>query len=182
MLDSTATLQVQEVLDTLNDAFASGDVDRITELFATDCYWRDLVAMTWNLKTVEGRDAVADMLTSQMGEVAPGGFAIQDGEIPVEEDGVTTAWITFETKTGRGWGLMRLRDGRIWTLLTSLRELKGFEETRGKRRPMGAKHGADRGTGLLGPVRRFLGAVEPQRWRSVPRLLRGRDGVLQERV
>ncbi len=144
MLDSTATLQVQEVLDTLNDAFASGDVDRITELFATDCYWRDLVAMTWNLKTVEGRDAVADMLTSQMGEVAPGGFAIQDGEIPVEEDGGTTAWITFETKTGRGWGLMRLRDGRIWTLLTSLRELKGFEETRGKRRPMGAQHGADR--------------------------------------
>ena len=30
-----------------------------------------------------------------------------------EEDGVVTAWFTFETKVGRGYGLVRLRDGRI---------------------------------------------------------------------
>ena len=38
---------------------------------------------------------------------------------------------------------MRLRDGKIWTLLTALYELKGFEEPRGRARPLGAKHGAD---------------------------------------
>lgn len=142
MLDSTVSNKVQEVLDTLNDAFAAGDVDRARALFATDSYWRDLVAMTWNIKTVEGPDQVADMLHSQLSHAAPGNFQIQAGEAPTEEGGVITAWITFETRAGRGWGLMRLKDGRIWTLLTALQELKGFEESRGQRRPMGAKHGA----------------------------------------
>lgn len=53
-----------------------------------------------------------------------------------------TAWITFETALARGHGLIRLKDGKIWTLLTSMVELKGFEEPLGFDRPDGAKHGA----------------------------------------
>ncbi|MEQ5872184.1 NAD(P)/FAD-dependent oxidoreductase [Sagittula sp. NFXS13] len=142
MLDSTATTRTQEVLDTLNAALESGDAERASQLFASDSYWRDLVSVTWNLKTVEGPEGVADMLGRQLEHTRPGNFQLQSGEVPAEEGGVTTAWITFETKAGRGWGLMRLKDDRIWTLLTALQELKGFEESRGKRRPMGAEHGA----------------------------------------
>ncbi len=36
----------------------------------------------------------------------PSGFAVE--EEPTEADGVTTAWITFETAVGRGRGLLRL--------------------------------------------------------------------------
>ncbi|MDQ1899066.1 NAD(P)/FAD-dependent oxidoreductase [Paracoccus sp. WLY502] len=144
MLDSTATSRTQVVLDTLNTALAAGDVDGVKALFATDSYWRDLVSITWNLKTVEGPEGVADMLSRQLEHTKPGNFQIQDGEVPAEEGGVITTWITFETKAGRGWGLMRLKDDRIWTLLTALQELKGFEENRGKRRPMGAEHGAQK--------------------------------------
>jgi len=142
MLDSTMTGRIQAVLDTLNTALEEGDVARAKALFATDSYWRDLVAVTWNLKTVEGAEAVADMLSQQLPLTRPGNFRLQEGEVPTEENGVITAWITFETAAGRGWGLMRLKDDRIWTLLTALQELKGFEESRGKRRPMGAEHGA----------------------------------------
>ncbi|WP_099911049.1 NAD(P)/FAD-dependent oxidoreductase [Puniceibacterium antarcticum] len=142
MLDSTVTTRTQEVLDSLNGALEAGDVEGAKALFATDSYWRDLVAVTWNLKTVEGPDGVADMLTQQLTHTQPRQFELQAGEVPAEEGGVTTAWITFETKAGRGWGLMRLKDDRIWTLLTALQELKGFEENRGTRRPMGAEHGA----------------------------------------
>jgi putative flavoprotein involved in K+ transport len=39
---------------------------------------------------------------------------------------------------------MRIKDGKGWTLLTALDELKGFEENRGDRRPRGADHGAVR--------------------------------------
>ncbi len=145
MLDTTTTDRVQSVLDELGAALAKGDVEAATELFAETCYWRDLVAFTWNIRTVEGRAGVADMLHSQLGSAAPSNWAIQEGEAPVEEDGVTTAWITFETAQGRGWGLLRLRGDRIWTLLTALQELKGFEEQKGTDRPMGAEHGADRG-------------------------------------
>ncbi|KAB6716460.1 MULTISPECIES: NAD(P)/FAD-dependent oxidoreductase [Roseobacteraceae] len=144
MLDSTVTIRTQDVLDRLNAALEEGDIKAATALFTTDSYWRDLVAVTWNLKTVEGQDAVGEMLLHQLDKTQPNTFRLQDGELPVEEDGVTTAWVTFETKAGRGWGLMRLKDDRIWTLLTALQELKGFEENRGKRRPMGAEHGAQK--------------------------------------
>ncbi|MBY6154302.1 NAD(P)/FAD-dependent oxidoreductase [Vannielia litorea] len=142
MLDSTVTAEVQDMLDSLNAALEEGDAQAASALFATDSYWRDLIAVTWNLKTVEGPAEVQDMLAAQLKHTKPGGFAIQEGELPGEDGGVITAWITFETAAGRGWGLMRLKDGRIWTLLTAMQELKGFEENRGTRRPMGAEHGA----------------------------------------
>jgi putative flavoprotein involved in K+ transport len=142
MLDTTGTTRAQEVLDALNEGFAAGDVERIKARFATESYWRDLVAFTWNLKTVEGPEEIGAMLESQLDKVKPGNFRLQDGELPSEDGGIVTAWITFETEAGRGWGLMRLKDDRIWTLLTALQELKGFEENKGTQRPMGAKHGA----------------------------------------
>ncbi|MDK3018433.1 flavin-containing monooxygenase [Pseudodonghicola flavimaris] len=144
MLDSTVVSRTEEVLETLNAALEAGDAAAAAALFATDSYWRDLVAVTWNLKTVEGPQGVADMLSAQLPHTRPGTFRLQQGEVPSEEDGVITAWITFETAAGRGWGLMRLKDNRIWTLLTALQELKGFEEPRGRRRPMGAEHGASK--------------------------------------
>ena len=52
-------------------------------------------------------------------------------EPPDTADGITTAWIGFETAVGRGSGLLRLRDGKAWTLLTALDELKGHEEPAG---------------------------------------------------
>ncbi|WP_102224214.1 NAD(P)/FAD-dependent oxidoreductase [Acidimangrovimonas sediminis] len=144
MLDSTVTTRTEEVLDSLNAALAAGEPERAAALFATDSYWRDLVAVSWNIRTVEGPAGVADMLRHQLDHTRPGNFRLQEGEAPAEEGGVITAWLTFETKAGRGWGLVRLREGRIWTLLTALQELKGYEESRGTRRPMGAEHGAQR--------------------------------------
>ncbi len=142
MLDTTAEQRAQAVLDDLGQALESGDIDRAKALFVTDCHWRDLVSFTWNIRTLEGPDQVADMLRAQLGHIAPTGWRVDPAEPVGEEDGVVTAWFTFETKVGRGYGLVRLRDGRIWTLLTALQELKGHEEAKGPSRPMGAKHGA----------------------------------------
>ena len=51
-----------------------------------------------------------------------------------EADGVVDAWLTFETETARGLGHLRLKNGKCWTLLTTMTELKGFEEKRGASR------------------------------------------------
>ncbi|WP_374302886.1 NAD(P)-binding domain-containing protein [Paracoccus sp. (in: a-proteobacteria)] len=142
MLDFTAGDRARAVLDQLGAALEAGDVDRATALFATDCYWRDLVSFTWNIRTMEGPDQVAAMLRAQLGHIKPSGWQLDENEIPGEEDGIVTAWFRFETAAGRGYGLVRLRDGRIWTLLTALQELKGHEEAKGFARPLGAKHGA----------------------------------------
>lgn len=142
MLDTNVASRAQAVLDEWGAALEAGDIDRATALFVTDCHWRDLVSFTWNLKTLEGHDAVAEMLRAQLGHVRPTGWQLDESEAATEEDGIITAWFRFETQIGRGYGLVRLRDGRIWTLLTALQELKGHEEAKGFLRPLGAKHGA----------------------------------------
>lgn len=142
MLDTTIASRAQAVLDELGAALEAGDIDRAAALFVSDCHWRDLVSFTWNIRTMEGPDAVAEMLRAQLGHVRPTGWQLDERETATEEDGIITAWFRFETKVGRGTGLVRLRDGRIWTLLTALQELKGHEEAKGFTRPLGAKHGA----------------------------------------
>src|SRR5207302_958167 len=61
---------------------------------------------------------------------------------PTLNAGVTEAWLTFETGVGRGIGHLRLKGGRCWTLLTTLQELKGFEEKEGRTRAAGVEQGA----------------------------------------
>lgn len=145
MLDKTPTTRLQALLDTFGAALEAGRIDDAVNQFAEDCYWRDLVAFTWNLKTVEGRDQVRDMLQVQLSTAKPSNWRVAAGEEATEADGVLESWITFETATGRGYGLVRFKNGQIWTLLTALAELKGHEEKSGFTRPLGAKHGQDLG-------------------------------------
>jgi len=124
-------------------ALASRDPRAVLELFGPECFWRDLVAFTWNLRTEEGHDAIAAMLAARLEDVAPQGFALR-GEAS-EADGRIEAWFDFETRVGRCTGHMRLRDGRAWTLFTALDGLKGHEERVRERRPVGAEHGVHPG-------------------------------------
>jgi putative flavoprotein involved in K+ transport len=81
------------------------------------------------------------MLAERLDDTDPTGFRTTE---PAEEaDGVTSAWIEFETAVGRGTGHLRLTDDSAWTLLTTVYELKGHEENKGESRPKGAAHGAD---------------------------------------
>ncbi|GAA3164508.1 hypothetical protein GCM10020255_049290 [Rhodococcus baikonurensis] len=133
--------RVDAWLADFESALAARDIERVAGKFALDSFWRDLVSFTWNIKTVEGREQIADMLSARLDDTDPSGF--RTTETPDEADGVTSAWIEFETATGRAHGHLRLKGDEGWTLLTSLQELKGHEEGKGTRRPRGAKHGAD---------------------------------------
>ncbi|MHC9294097.1 NAD(P)-binding domain-containing protein [Mycobacterium sp. LTG2003] len=144
-----ATLSPQERVDAwladFESALTARDIDRVVDKFATDSFWRDLVAFTWNIKTVEGHEGIGDMLTARLHDTDPSGFRTR--ETPTEDfDGdsvITSAFIEFETAGGRGNGHLRLRDDKAWTLLTTLQELKGHEERKGATRPLGAVHGSD---------------------------------------
>ena len=129
-------------VDAFSSALACGDAARASSLFGDECFWRDLVAFTWNVKTLEGRDAIAAMLRAQLAAASPTAWRI-DGA-PTCTNGVVEAWIRFETRLARGRGIVRLKDGRCWTLLTAIEELKGFEERKGALRPMGVAHGVYR--------------------------------------
>ncbi|RJS93014.1 NAD(P)/FAD-dependent oxidoreductase [Salinisphaera sp. Q1T1-3] len=145
MLDTAAGTKIQNVLSALNRALANRHIDDALSLFVDDCYWRDFLAFTWNLKTVEGKARIRDMLDARLDDVQPGDWTVDDNEPATHADGITEGFIEFDTSLARGYGYIRLKDGLIWTLLTTMHELKGHEEPRGDTRPMGAKHGAHQG-------------------------------------
>lgn len=141
MTETTALQKAADWLETFAQALDNADIAAATALFEDDCYWRDLLAFTWNVTTIEGRDRLREMLAATLGRTRPSGWAVT-GEA-VEKGGVVEAWFTFETATARGGGVLRLRNGKCRTLFTAIRDLKGFEEKRGATRPRGVRHKAD---------------------------------------
>jgi len=114
-VDSAAWLQK------FGSALERGDINAAAALFEPAGFWRDLVSFSWNIKTCEGRAEIKAMLAATLAATKPRNFCWQGGE-----------WFSFETAVGRGVGHLRLRGSHCWTLLTTLRELKGFEEQREK--------------------------------------------------
>jgi putative flavoprotein involved in K+ transport len=127
----------------LGRAFAARDGAAAAALFAETCYWRDLLSFTWNITTSEGRPAIAAMLEARLADTAPRNLAVVDDA--TEDQGVVSGWFTFETAQARCVAHVRLREGKAWTLLTSMEELKGHEEMKGRRRAFGAEHGVHQG-------------------------------------
>src|SRR5205814_4682309 len=109
--------EVTRWLADFEKALTARDLDAAAALFVEDCYWRDLVAFTWNIITIEGPEGVRKMLAQRLHQVQPSDFSV------AEELGAAAAdnesWIKFETSVGRGIGHLRLRDGKAWTLLTT---------------------------------------------------------------
>ncbi len=149
MTDTAANRRVTHWLAELNAALNTQDATSVARLFDDVCFWRDVVALTWNIKTMEGRTAIADMLAATLADARLGQFAL-DGDAREVDGGITEAFLTFETATGRGEGHVRLKGDVCWTLMTMLTELKGHEEPAGPRRERGANHGVhtDRKTWL----------------------------------
>ncbi|HYX01294.1 MAG TPA: monooxygenase, partial [Reyranella sp.] len=112
--------------------------EALDALFQPDSHWRDVLALTWRIDTVSGREAILDCLRGIAREMRPTALAIDPARTPprrVRRAGAEAieAIFRFETAIGRGEGVVRLvsdADGRprAWTLLTALSELKGQEE------------------------------------------------------
>jgi putative flavoprotein involved in K+ transport len=58
--------EVERWLSRFDEALTRGDSAGAAELFGQDSYWRDLVAFTWNITTVEGQAGVRDIVKRQV--------------------------------------------------------------------------------------------------------------------
>lgn len=157
MLDRTDDISVaaDNWLDQFEEALAKADNDALKALFHPDSYWRDVLALSWKIQTLNGRDAILKALPLLANKMQPCGFAVDpDRAAPrkVMRAGTDAieAIFKFETNIGRGSGIIRLipdeADGnrlKAWTLLTELGELKGFEEQLGVNRPRGNAYSRD---------------------------------------
>jgi cation diffusion facilitator CzcD-associated flavoprotein CzcO len=157
MLDRTDDISVatENWLAQFEGALAASDDGLLKTLFHPDSYWRDALALSWNLQTIIGADAILKELKARAAGAAPSHFSIDPGRAAprrVARAGTDTieAIFKFETGEGRGSGILRLipdaADGhrlKAWTLLTALEELKGHEEPLGTARPRGEAYSRD---------------------------------------
>jgi Pyridine nucleotide-disulphide oxidoreductase len=133
-------------------AIAEPDDVLIKTLFHPDSYWRDVLALTWRIRTVNGLEAILRELKAHVGRANPTGFRTDLDRTPprhVTRAGTHAieAIFRFETAEGRGSGVLRLTPDanggntpKAWTLLTALDEIKGFEEQVGRSRPRGESY------------------------------------------
>ena len=140
VLDPNA--RAQAWLDRLESALAAGESARAAALFADPGHWRDILAFTWNLKTMEGRAAIAAMLDATLPRVGARAFKLTGGARKL--GGQIEALFAFTTSQGRGRGVLRLAEGGASVLLTTLDALDGHEERAGPGRVSGVRHGAVR--------------------------------------
>ena len=146
--DTVATI-AESWLARFEAALAAPSLARLEGLFHADSHWRDLLALTWHIKTASGSDAIVRELATRAGRARPTGFKIdlhRTAPRNVRRAGTDAieAIFGFETVEGRGSGVLRLTpdadDGntvKAWTLLTALDEIKGHEERLGRSRPQG---------------------------------------------
>ena len=157
MLDRTddSSIAADNWLAQFEETLGKPDDTLLKTLFHPDSYWRDVLALSWNIQTLNGRDAILKALPPLARSASPGGFAIVPGRAAPRKvmragTNAIEAIFKFETKVGRGSGIIRLipdvDDGnrlKAWTLLTELGELKGFEERLGVNRPRGNAYSRD---------------------------------------
>jgi cation diffusion facilitator CzcD-associated flavoprotein CzcO len=144
MLDKTDDISVaaDNWLAQFEDALARADHGLLETLFHSDSYWRDVLALSWNIQTLNGAEAILSELKARAPRAVPTGFAIDpDRRAPrqVMRAGTNAieAIFKFETFVGRGSGIVRLIPD------AAEGELKRFEEQLGRARPRGSVYSRD---------------------------------------
>jgi cation diffusion facilitator CzcD-associated flavoprotein CzcO len=157
---TSALADAQGWLAQFDAALQTQDAAAAAALFLPDGLWRDLLAFTWTIQTMAGRDAIAQTMRETLPRTKPKNFRIPPQRTPprwVGRAGTDAIEVLFDFETAFGPcnGVLRLVPDdqgqlRAWTLNTNLHELRGHEEEFKRRAPpdstrdFGAENWADR--------------------------------------
>ena len=133
-------------------AAAAGDDGALAALVLDDGWWRDVLALTWDLDWAHGPASVGRRLAEALAAAGARGFDIDEAAnlrfVADSRGGYVEAFFRFETEAGLCRGHFRLRhegsgsagpprQWRSWTIVTVLQALKGHPEAVGHHRPLG---------------------------------------------
>jgi putative flavoprotein involved in K+ transport len=137
------------------DALERSDLPTAMRWLSGDVYWRDVLALTWDVHTFYGAEQVRDALASWLPAAKLRGLRLNARTQPrrVARAGVAAieALVDFEVAAGPGRGVIRLVEqegaGELvgWTVLTALDELAEFPEQAGGRAGQPTSHSRDFG-------------------------------------
>lgn len=137
-------------LEALAEAIESNTLERLRTLFVEDCWWRDMLALTWDFRTFRGLSTIVAFLRDRSGIIRSRSFKLRPEYVALERPGEDLAWIRaafhFETETGIAFGLFRLvpTSNGEWkghSVCTNLDDLKSFPEKIGALRNPDPNHG-----------------------------------------
>ena len=116
-------------------------------LLSSDCYWRDLLCLSWDFRTLHGPHNIHSFVEKALYTCKLQVDASKEYKKPqlvtVAGCQIVQTFLKAETNAGQGEGLVRLvrdnNDGnwKAFTIFTTLKELKGYEENTHTRRPSG---------------------------------------------
>ena len=137
---------VDEWLCQFERALTDQDWTAVESLFLEDCHWRDLLAYTWHITTHSGREDVVTAIREIMHKPVTS-FKCVGRPYLVSRGGrdeVLECLFEFRSEVGKCRGVIRMCEDpdnpgviKAWTILTSLDQIIGFEETIGEDRPKG---------------------------------------------
>lgn len=151
-----AHVVASKLVERLNKALEEKDVPAIEILFHENSYWRDHLCLSWDLRTLKGRDKIVHFVIN-----SPECVSIEiDTSTPLRApkhgpiDGLYGSasdasgiefFVEVATKAGAGRGVAKLAEvegqWKFFTMFTTLEKLHGHEELLNERRPNGAEHG-----------------------------------------
>ncbi len=136
---------VSQWLNTFATALAVKDRKGLEQLFLEESYWRDQIAMTWDMCQAHGRDQVINALLNALRWGCPTNFRLAlEHPAPTTANflgrGVIEAYFEFDLPHRTGQGFMRLEadsdapaGARCYLLGTDLQKLEGVVEELGNR-------------------------------------------------
>src|ERR1700722_12448015 len=128
---------VKEWVDRFNAALAAGDPQHFAALFCEESYWRDLLALTWDIRTFTGRDLIAASLPGLLANNGVTPLELEERALRIEKlepfSETIGAFFRFNTNDGRCRGFVRIMADSLagtpkaLTLLSSLQRLINVE-------------------------------------------------------
>ncbi|RAH68329.1 flavin-containing monooxygenase [Aspergillus aculeatinus CBS 121060] len=123
---------VQRWIGQFLEVIEEDNLNKMSELFVEDCYWRDCAALSWTIACKKGTSRIHQYLKNSAAELGQLSIVKTGALIPklVTREGVVylQSGFTFTTKFGSGQGVLRLAntspsEWRAWTVSTILHDL-----------------------------------------------------------
>lgn len=140
----------QDWLSSFSQAATAGDVESIVSLLLLEAFWRDMLALTWDMRTFSGKEKIEQFLKDRLSLSKLHDFKLREQFVALQQPYPDLAWISlifdFATDVGQASGIARLvpstsGEWKAHVVFTNLESLTNFPEKTGPLRNMEPNHG-----------------------------------------
>jgi hypothetical protein len=151
-LPASAKTIAQQWINKLESVLQANDASQLPKLLHQNCWWRDMLALSWDFRTIHGLEKISEYLSENITYTTPHDLKLRESgkfapNFNSPSEGITwlESMFDFQTRVGSGSGMLRLiqnSDGS-WKgcmMYTALQDLKDFKENTGLRRAHGGNN------------------------------------------